>query len=249
MLISETPLTKDDFERCNWQNVILSSPRKRCSDYFLLFVSKAKEAEALGDIKAHAVMTLMADITYPRLIMRRESKDIQFEDADIFNKVSDEHLAVLTEVVVEVTDSEMRARIADLLWIRNRLYVMVELAIDAYLKVAHSAEDPVHWVEWVLRIERAFRLAASVDQKKKGAFATVIDYIEDLLERYQEDSGFLLAELMELLQEHRLGSSKKHLLLIQKVVARVEAQHNWHKARTYLLIQARWHAINHDAVG
>lgn len=50
-------------------------------------------------------------------------------------------------------------------------------------------------------IERAFRLAASIDRKQKGVFVEIITYVEDILDRFRNDNGFLLEKLMGLLAE------------------------------------------------
>ncbi len=105
---------------------------------------------------------------------------------------------------------------------------MVKLAIEAYMEVARQSEDPENWVEWVQRIERAFRLAASIDRKQKGVFAEVIAYVEDILGRFRDDNGFLLEKLMGLLQEHGLGDAKKYITVTQEAIARAEAAHMWY---------------------
>ena len=140
----------------------------------------------------------------------------------------------------------MRARIADLLWMKKRAYAMVKIAIDAYMEVARQSEDAENWVEWVQRIERAFHLAASIDRKQKGVFAEVIAYVEDILDRFRDDNGLLLEKLMELLQEHGLGDAKKYITVTQEAISRAEAAHMWYKARAYWALLAKWYAMQRD---
>src|SRR5258708_61525 len=166
MSIPAISLTKGDFDQCDWQNVIVISANKRCDDYCRRFINKAAEAKALGDIKAYAVFTLMGEITYPEFKLKNVGNP--FLHGEIFNDVSEEHLTMLKELVIGISDPEMQARIADLLWIRTGEYAAVRLAIDAYLAVAHLADDAENWVEWVQRIERPFRLPASADRRQRG---------------------------------------------------------------------------------
>lgn len=244
MPIPTIGLTKDDFDRCNWQEVIQSCPHKRCLDYYPRFSNKAAEARNAGDNTAHDVFDLLATVTYPTLHLNGGEKP--FSSAEDFDKVCDQHLDILAKIVPDVSDPEMRARIADLLWMKKRTYAMAKRAIDAYMEVARQSEDAEHWVEWVQRIERAFRLAASIDRKQKGIYAEIIAYIEDILDRYRDDNGFLLEKLMGLLQEHGLGDAKKYIIVTEEAISRTEAAHMWYKARAYWALLAKWYAIERD---
>ncbi|SRR5713226_3256505 len=107
MPIPTISLTKDDFDRCNWQDVILSCPRKRCLDYSPRFSNKAAEARDAGDSTAHAVFDLLATIAYPTLHLNGGEKP--FWSAEVFDEVCDQHLDVLAEIAPGVSDPEMRA--------------------------------------------------------------------------------------------------------------------------------------------
>ncbi len=253
MPLQNLPLTKSDFDECDWSKAIERCEHKECHIYAGLLVEKARRAESTANVKAQEIFMLLGGIA--SLALNSNDKQAPFGPMFVWNDgsrgfivddLTTEHLQVLTEFAPEIADPEMQARIADVLWIRTRNFRLAGLAVNAYLASAKMLEHPEHWVPTQQRVERAFRLAASVDPKKKGLSATVIAYIEDLLERYQENSGFLLAKLMEMLQEHRLGDVKKYLMLTQQAIARAEARHNWHEVRTYLLIQAKWHAIERD---
>ncbi len=247
MPILTISLTRDDFDQCNWQDVIQSCPRKRCLDYCPRFSNKAAEARDAGDSMAHAVFDLLATITYPTLHLNGGEKP--FWSAEVFDEVRDQHLDVLAEIAPGVSDSEMRARIADLLWMKKRAYAMVKIAIEAYMEVARQSEDAENWVEWVQRIERAFRLAASIDRKQKEVFAEVIAYVEDILDRFRDDNGLLLEKLMGLLQEHRLGDVKKYVTVTQEAISRAQAAHMWYKARAYWDLLAKWYTMEQDEEG
>lgn len=237
-------LTKEDLDRYNWQDVIQSCPRKRCLDYCSRFSNKAVEAQNAGECAAHSVFDLFATITYPTLHLNGGEEP--FWSAEVFEKVSDQHLDVLAEITPGVSDPEMRARIADLLWMRRRIYPMVKLAIEAYIEIARQSEDPENWVEWVQRLERAFRLAASIDRRQNGVFAEVVMYVEDILDRFRDDNGLLLEKLMRLLQEHSIGDTKKYIPVTQQAIARAEAVHMWYRARAYWELLSRWYKMEQD---
>jgi hypothetical protein len=237
-------LTKEDFDRYNWQDVIQSCLHKRCLDYHPLFSKKAAEVRDAGDSIAQAVFDLLEIITYPKLHLNGGEKP--FWSAEVFDEVSDQQLDVLAEIAPGISDPEMRSRIADLLWMRRHSYPMVKLAIEAYIEIARQSEDPENWLEWVQRIERAFRLASSIDRKQRGIFAEVIGYVEDIIERFRNDNGLLLEKLMGLLQEHGLGNVKKYISLTQEVISRVEEAHMWYKARPYWDLLAKWYTMERN---
>lgn len=94
-------------------------------------------------------------------------------------------------------------------------------------------EDPEHWVATVDRMERALQMATMLGSKSR-MFTIATDHIERVLDVYNgEDPLFLSAKLMSLLQERRIGDPIKYAALAEKLAARAEATHDWHKAREY----------------
>lgn len=241
----DSPLTKGDFDQCDWQKVLELSTHKTCSSYFSLFFNKADEAKATGHLKAQQVFTLLGTITYPRLIPH-DSKNT-FVNHEIFANLSDEQLSAFAELTPEVADAEMRARLADILWIRKHpaRLPMARLAIDSYLESATVLEDPINWVECVLRIERAVQLAASLDKKAKGSYySKAISHVENVLVRYNgDDPLFLSIELIEVLQGQKAGDFEQYAELAHKITMQAETKHNWHKARHCLLVQSKWYSL------
>ncbi|HEU5374160.1 MAG TPA: hypothetical protein VFV38_01855, partial [Ktedonobacteraceae bacterium] len=241
----DSPLTKSDFEQCDWQNLLGLSVYKTCSSYSSLFFNKADEAKSTGNLKTQQVFALLGTITYPRLIPH-DSKNT-FVNHEIFANLSSEHLSIFADLAPEVADAEIRARLADILWIRKHStrLPMARLAIDSYLESATVLEDPVNWVECVLRIERAVQLAAFLDKKVKGPYySKAISHVENVLAKYNgDDPLFLSIELIEVLQEQKAGDFEQYAELAHKIAMQAEAKHNWHKARHCLLVQSKWYSL------
>ncbi len=249
MTTVDVPLTKSDFDQCDWQSVLTSSTRKTCLSYSPLFDEKAEEAKISGKSRVHKVFTFLADITYPGL--KLHDKKNPFTGGEIFHTLSDEQLNILADLAPQVVDAEMRARMADILWIRKhptRLRVG-RIAIDAYLESAARLEDPTNWIECVQRIERAVRLAASLDKRAKGPyFSKAIAHVEEALARYNgDDPLFLSTTLMEVLQEQGVGDLEKYAALAEKSAGQAEAHRSWHKVIRCLIVQAKWHTMGNKA--
>jgi hypothetical protein len=242
-LFPDITLSKDDFINCNWDEVVNISDEKKCNKYYLGFWNKAQEAEQNGNTQLHITLTLLSGITSPAL--NSESTNKPFAYMDFIDKISSKHLVVLQDWIPYVTDAELKARVADVIWIRNRDYRMVQIAVDSYLESAKLLEHPKYWTSSVDRIERAIRLAYQANQKNHKH--KVVTYIEDILDSYNgEDPLFFSAKLMELLQEFKLGNPSKYAPLAEKLAYSSEAEHNWHKARNYWQITIGWYRRNQN---
>ena len=161
------------------------------------------------------------------------------------DRFSDEDLSYLSEIVNDVSDYELQARIADVLWLRKRNPETAKLAFSAYLESAKQHEDFEKWTTTVDRVERALQISSMM--KDEVLFQEVINYIVDLLDKCNgEDPLFLSAELMRLLQERRKGDAKKYAEFCSKLALNAEIQNDFDKARKYWQTKVQWHFIDKD---
>ncbi|MGK7928916.1 MAG: DUF4209 domain-containing protein [Spirulina sp.] len=232
-------LTKEDFLNSRWQDVINSCGSKDCRDYSRAFLQQAKQAGEISKVKEQKIFELFAAVTSP--VIRRESTEEFF--ADVFQNLTNEQIDFLTAIVPDISDAELQARIADILWSTKRNYRMAQLAIPTYIKSATELEDPENWIECFDRIERAYQLAQLINYQVE----TVISHIETVLDRYNgEDSSWLSEKLMRLLQKEKVENTKKYATLAETLAIRAENINNWYLARSYWEIKARWHRMEKD---
>lgn len=247
MLLKNIPLAIKDFENLQWAELIKKSDKKVCQCYSPIFFEKAYEAEGAGDVKTTEVFALLGSVTSMRL--RSDSDSLTEPLIPMLVKVddiSDEHLKTLSEIVFDIPDTEIRARIADLLWIKKHNVLMAELGIKSYLESAIVLEDPIKWPFCAKRIERAFRLGASLGKNAKY-LDPVISHIEAILNKYNgEDPKFLSNTLMDFLLEKGKGDCKKYSTLSEKLAKRAESVGDWRRARTYWETKSRWHLLEKD---
>jgi len=244
MCLKDITLNKEDLEKIPWKSVLEDCDHRECDDYSPLFHARARESEESGDERAAALFSLFHALTM--LTLNPDSKTDPFDITckAIIDGFDDKHLLFLREIVSEISDPELRARIADVLWVRNRDHEMARLAIESYLDSASALENPKEWVPCAYRIERAFRLAVSLG-KNAGNVGKIIEYIETVLDRLNgEDPLFLSEKMMGLLLEARQGSSSKYSKISEKLARRAEQDKSWHRARTYWSTNARWHALD-----
>ncbi|MEH2355729.1 DUF7380 domain-containing protein [Nostoc sp.] len=138
MPLINPPLTKEDFINSRWQDVLNSSERKECSAYNRVFWNKAQEAKEAGNFREQFVFEILVVVTDAAIQPRSNEKFL----AKFVERLTDEHLDFLAEIVGEVSDPELQARIADILWTSKRRdsYKMAQLAVTDYLKSAAELE-------------------------------------------------------------------------------------------------------------
>ena len=235
---SEFILTKEDFVSSGWEKVIESLEKKDSHSYSSGFYSKFNE---VSDEKHKEIFLLLATLMTSWL--KLDSPDNPFANIDRF---ADGHLNLFSEILDEVSDDEIKSRMADVLWLRTKNHKMAQIAVASYLSSAKTLEDFEQWTHTQKRIERALQLASMLGRKGK-LYEEVLDRIFDLLDRcIGEDPLYFSAELMRLLQERREGDAQKYARFCEKLALSAESQNDFHKARRYWETKAGWHYQDKD---
>lgn len=251
MHVSE--LTLDDLRSSRWKEIISRADRKDCSPYSSLFLAEAREAEKKGDQRTYQAYRFWGDVTSPML--RSDNAEEPFgpvlvlgdKRSAIPDDFSEEQLTLLQDFLPEVDDFELRARIADIIWIHKRDHKAAELAIESYIESAKILEDPQLWPPAFDRIERAFRLAVLLGDKA-GNLENVVTYIEKVLEKYDgNDPSYLSDKLMGLLYERKMGDPAKYGQIAERNARKAEEAHDWPRAQVYWRRKADWDRISENA--
>lgn len=250
------PVTKEDIEQSRWQTFIADATECKCLDYSPLFSKKVEKAKESGDIRASRVFGLLLAIAQAG---QRLDSDIQRRFLTIEGGALDYPFSyvevnrtVLEEIVYEISDPEIRARIADLIWTlkvynrdASRDYRLVILAIESYLKAARLLEEHECWRGLVRRLKHAVHLAKSFIQP---ALATeALDYTQLLLDTYADlSSSFPFAETMEILLQYKAGDAIRNAALAEREALRAREEGRWRDARRYWEVKAAWHQTEND---
>ena len=244
-ILIETQLSKKDFDRVNWQDIISNCDIKECINYSQEFLSQVGKDEYDEDINAKAVFEILSFLTMPYIDHGGEN---QYTLSSYFDRISESNLEILKELIPDISDAEMKSRIADLLWIKKTEYKCAIIAINSYIESAKVLEDPEMWPPCFYRIKRAVGLAASLG-KNNYYLKESLNHIENLLDKYDgNDSSFLSIELLNLLQERKHGSIEKYTALSKKIALLAEDEHNWWKAYHAWNTKAKWHRLAQENV-
>jgi hypothetical protein len=235
------PLTKEDFINSGCKEVVNSSSQD-CFSYSLAFFSKLQNAKQTGNIKNQAVFQILVDVSSDEIEPSATKKSFP----EIFQHLTDEHLNFLAEILDEVSDPELKARIADILWLRLGNIDMAKKAIDAYLEITIDLENPIMLFR-LAKIERALRLGLSINANDK--VKKIVARIEAIInDSNGKDPWGVSTNLMELLQEKKLQERQlfdpiKYAVIAEEWAKQAELDHDWHGARRYWGITAEWHHI------
>ncbi|MBI4847344.1 MAG: DUF4209 domain-containing protein [Nitrospirae bacterium] len=249
MALKNIQLTKSDFDSLPWPDVINDCAEKECEVYSSKFFAKAREFEEAKNEKAQEVFSLLGAIC--SFHFKPDDKNEPFGPmvvlhtgrSAIIDDIRDDHIKVLQDLLLHVEDADLRARIADIIWIRKRDYKAAEVAIDSYLESAILLENPDSWVAGFERINRAFRLSVQLG-RNTNHWKKVVSHIETTLDKYDGgDPLYLSARLMELLLEISQGDPSKYSSLSEKIAKQAENKGDFHRARTYWEIKAHWEAL------
>jgi len=234
------PLTKEDFTKTCWQDVVNSnsSEPKDCDTYSKAFQTKEKQAQELGNLREMHVFYILKYTTNCVIRGDLESTKIDERFNRIFTCLIDKYLDLdfLSQIIPEISDPELQARLADILWVGTGEYEMAHLAIFAYLKSAiilKSRNDL-----FFQRTERALYLARKTQYQIEDVVGHIAEFLNDHPEELLEETW------IKFLQDYKLQINyAEHL---EKAAKLAESRYQWKSAKEYWEAKAKFHCIEKD---
>lgn len=254
--LAEIEITKEDFEQCNWSSIIENCTKRCCENYYESFKKEIETVEKGSP--EERVYSILGSITSLHLNTDSKEEPLQVSFATPYWRLpslddfTNSQLNILDEILSAVKDSELKARIADALWIKKRNFRLVEIAVNSYLESAKILEDGIEWCPCAWRLERAIQLSKSISNEE--LFLKAIKQLEETIDRCTDDGLlYLPAELMDILLEYRQGDHKKYADLSEKAAVYCEnkkrgSTHYWDKARDYWKLKSKWHSLEKDEI-
>ncbi|MEK6787350.1 MAG: DUF4209 domain-containing protein [Pseudomonadota bacterium] len=159
-----------------------------------------------------------------------------------------DHLVPLEGWVNTLEDSELRARLLDILWLQVRSFPAAQGAVDAYLASALRLENPTSWHPSVARLERALRLAAGLGRGGAELKSRVLTEIEAMLNRHRgADPLYLSLRLIRLLREFQHGDTREFATFAAAAAISAESQRDFWRARDHYQLSADCYRVVGDA--
>jgi hypothetical protein len=266
--------TAKDFAQYQWEGVLNTAVVKEYTEYNHPFYLRAEEARYPDNKIEAEIFNFLQNLTSPsglclqwigeKYRLKTLTGYLKGIKHDFYEKVFlDEHFEILKQLVDITFDPEMKARMADILWIckPNLGLQTIKTAVEAYLQSARNLEDIEHWNRSADRLHRAAQLAMLADGKKLIEMCSLVaNHIYDLIERHRtEKFEFLTGSAMSVLF-HELRKSLRNLCqdvgTLATEYAELSAQkaawgandHNYHhgycQAISYHKIEAEWYKFS-----
>lgn len=237
-------VTKSDFDSVEWLAVIENCEKQDCAIYQTAFFEKANEVAETDNV-SQSVYLLLAHVCslhlHPQNIEEPLQPFITWHDtrSAIASDFTDDQLNVLTEIVSDITDSELCARIADLIWLRKSDFKIALVAVDKYIEASQIAFNQ-HPMSGLDRLERGLQIALRLGRNNQ-TFKKIVNHVDELFDEKKSIAHYHIAwHLSELLLSSKTGDETKYIQELQEIGELAEKHQNWYLANNLWQSLAMW---------
>ena len=247
-------VTAQDFTECGWTNTLANQEREGYPSMWQAFSSAARKASEDNRSSHGKALWLLADAC--SMMLSPKSLNEPFKPFMVMegrrsvipDDLSESDIAFYAEIVDAIDDAWLKARVADLVWLKQRpRNVQFALAaIDAYRRIPLDAET---WVRggrecW----ERAISLARML---KAGAGARLSEMEAVILDAFNtaaKESGFLALWLADLIDAYGLGRTHSAAIAqkLNVLAVEFEGDGDLHRSREFFDAASRWFGRSGD---
>lgn len=241
-------VTAQDFAECNWKSTLTNEEREGYSSMWQAFSSAARKASENDRPSRGKALWLLADACSMMLSPKslnepfRPFMVIKGRRSVVPDDLSESDIAFYAEIVDAIDDAWLKARVADLVWLKQRPRdVRFALAaIDAYRLIPLDAET---WIRgghecW----ERAISLARMLKAGAGTRLAEMETAILDAFNNATKDSGFLALWLAGLMDAYGLGRTHATAIAqkLNAMAVEFDGAGDLHRSREYFDVASRW---------
>ena len=246
--LADPGITHQDFADCGWKEVLASTERDGYLSMYLAFHAAAKQATEEGRQSHAKVLWLLGDAC--SMMLSPESINEPFKPAIVMRgqrsvipeDLSESDITFLSEIVDDIDNPWLKARLADFVWIRKRprdvRYAL--MAIDSYRSIPLGTET---WVSdghecW----ERAIGLARMLKAGSGDRLREMEDAVIRTFETATRQDGFLALWLAGLLFDDGLGRDKQAIIAqkLESLGREFDDEGDLHRAREFFKASAKW---------
>jgi len=247
-------VSADDFRCSGWREILEQTRREGYPALWQALSSAARLALESGQQERSKVLWLLADAC--SMMLSPSSQNRPFKPFAVFHdrrSVIPEDLletdySFFSQIVDEVDDFWLKARLADLLWLmfmpRNVAYAVS--ALDAYRSIPL---DPETWIQggrecWVRAICLAKQLKAGAGDRLEQIEKTILAAFGAA----SPEEGFYALWLADLLKANGLGRKRRSAVAkkLEALAHEFDGKGNVQSARGYFIAAAEWHKHSAD---
>lgn len=241
-------VTRQDFAESGWKSSLADEGREGYSSMWQAFSSAARKASEDNRLSHGKALWLLADAC--SMMLSPKSINEPFKSfmamtgrpSVIPDDLSESDIAFYAEIVDAIDDAWLKARVADLVWLkqrpRNVQFALV--AIDAYRLIPLDAET------WVRSGHECWERAISLARMLKAGAGTRLNEIEaailDAFNTATKDRGFLALWLADLLNANGLGRLHSTAIArkLNTLAVEFEGDGDLHRSREFFDAASRW---------
>lgn len=242
-------ISKSDFDNSGWHNLISDVTREGYPAMWQVLSNAARDAIEQGHIAKGKVFWLLADACSMTIDPASPNQPFKPSFASsrgrsVFtDDFSSDDIQFFTQIVSEVDENWLRARLSDLLWLRiqPRKVEYALMALDAYCQLPLDADTYLAGSRecW----SRALSLARMLKKVAGDRLAKMEAVIVNAFNCATVSDGFLACWLAELLNEYWLGQN-----ILGDIAAKMEhlgrdflSIEEYYRARDYFCSAADWY--------
>lgn len=233
--MNKTVLVKENFNKKQFDEIITSNGLKENYEYSKIFYQEMKNSEdnterliyqLFGDITSYHLDLDSKGIPYGPYLITKDRRSPSIED------LNEEELSFLDDIIEEITNSEIKARVADVLWIRKRNYQKAMIACNAYLQAYYQMVKPESWNSSTQRLERAVQLSKLF--RKGKTKENILEALDKEIEKYSnEKKSLFLHHLVELMLKIQKSNFTKYAEILKKTAQSLEKEKDWRLSGEY----------------
>ncbi len=217
----------------------------RCDQYYQPLLNASKEAKIKGDLVSERLFALLAKVTSP--VLGNGSDDNPMAPFGPLESLSEDDIGMLENLCYQIQNHELKARVADVLWLIERDHTMARVAIDSYGEAGERTTGSSGWRYGIRQLERALKIGAKL--RDQECLDRSVERIERILDTKADgDVSRASAGLMALLQEYgALDRGTRHAESARAIAAHAETDKAWELAEVYWRAAGDWYRLLKDA--
>lgn len=217
--------------------ILETATKKDCKYYFHLFrrdeeyeAAKKELISLFNDVCSFLLTSSSPNEPFKPLVMMGEKRSGIPADLSVDQRI------YLASVLMQIKDSELKARVADVLWVLRHgksPQSYAEIAVAAYITSADNLLQGT-WSEAYKRLERAFRLSRQIGLDIKQDISdemNVKNAIARHIENHKITYPYLVKNLIDLLFKSKITVTERHIEILESIALQREASKNFDAAR------------------
>ena len=251
---ADTTIDKSDFDKEHCQRILDDSTGDGYNSIYDVFSKAARKSLDDCNPKQAKIYWLLSDAC--SMMLSSDNRNEPFKPFAVFHDrrsaivddFSAEDIIFFSEIIAEVTDIRLKARLADLAWLKASKKDLNNalVAIDAYRQIPLDTET---WVRdgrecWY----RALSLAAMLRTGAGNRIQEMECHIQQAFDSSKESDGYLALWLADLMANFGLGKSNAGDIAgkLESLARTFEGDGDFHRARDYFENSSKWYESVED---